>query len=118
MKFWYAFFAATGLFASQTSDTLYGLQQIRDLMPERLWVQEFSILVDRSALKASVKKNLERKGRLMRSCCSLSYTEEFLLRSTMSGANIRMLDRYQEFEQSPFWRYPEAMDRLYQLEGR
>lgn len=104
--------------ANVVQNSLEALQELRTLIPERLWVQEFSLLVDRTAFVKHVKAMMEhhRREDMMRSSFVLARSKDYLIRSTMSGENIRMLDRYQEFEQSPFWRAPDAMNRLHRLE--
>ncbi len=114
------FFLASALFADETAKTLNAMQQLRTLMPERLWIQEFSIRVDRKAFKDHIAKMMERRERerVADYGYALARSRDYLLRSTMSGENIRIHDFYQEFEESPFWRTPDAMNRLYRLEGR
>jgi hypothetical protein len=48
----------------------------------------------------------------------MAFSSDYFLQATLSGTNIRLLDRYQEFEESPFWRTPEMMRRLKALEDR
>jgi hemolysin activation/secretion protein len=66
------------------------LQQLRTLIPERVWEQDFVIQV----------QNKE---------CSPDLYGYFL-RSTFAGENVRLLDRYQEFQTSPFWDTPPMLD--------
>lgn len=117
--FWSFLFLASALFADETANTLNSMQQLRTLMPERLWIQEFSIRVDRKAFKDHVDKMMHRRERERAADYgfAIAKSRDYLLRSTMSGENIRILDFYQEFEESPFWRTPNLMNRLNQLEG-
>ena len=94
------------------------LQELRTLIPERLWVQEFSILLDREAFVAQIQSLIDhhRRNDMMRSSFALARSRDYLLPSTMAGENIRLLDHYQEFEQSPFWRTPNQLNRLRWLE--
>jgi hypothetical protein len=36
-------------------------------------------------------------------------------RWTLSGESVRILDFYQEFEYGPYWLYPTAMEKLWDL---
>lgn len=92
---------------SDTEKTLEALQQLRSLIPERIWCQEFSILIDEKAFDQPLKLLMDRfasKGAVQ--SFSLARSKYYFLRSTLSGENVRILDWYQEFEQSPFWRTP------------
>lgn len=72
------------------------LQQLRTLIPERMWEQDFSIQVQRKNC------NLER--------------HDYFIRSTFAGENIRLLDSYQEFLASPFWNNLPMLERQKALE--
>ena len=114
---WYKIFQPL---TAVTDDALFALQQLRTEVPERLWLQEFSILVDRQAFTNHIKVLMNQRGRegTIQSRVALASSKDYFLHSTMSGENIRIMDRYQEFEQSPFWRTPEMMKTLYWLEDR
>ncbi len=105
-------------FETSVNQALTALQELRTLMPERLWVQEFSLLVDQEGLEKQIQKAMQhpRLDTTLSPSFSLARSKDYLLRTTLSGETIRMLDRYQEFEQSPFWRTPNQMDRLHWLE--
>ncbi len=105
-------------FETSVNQALFALQELRTLMPERLWVQEFSLLVDQEGLEKQIQKAMQhpRLDTTLSPSFSLARSKDYLLRTTLSGETIRMLDRYQEFEQSPFWRTPNQMDRLHWLE--
>jgi filamentous hemagglutinin family protein len=112
---WYKVSQQMDLF---TDDALAALQQLRTLMPERLWVQEFSILIDQNAfidhLNILIKPS--KRESAIASRFAIASSKDYLLRSTLSGENIRLLDRYQEFQHSPFWRTPDMLETLYWLE--
>jgi len=72
------------------------LQQLRTLIPERVWEQDFSIRIHRA------------------DCTPEEY--DYLLRSTMFGENVRLLDHYQQFQTSPFWNNPPMLDAQEKLE--
>ena len=114
---WYKVFQQT---VFVTDDALAALQQLRTLMPERLWVQEFSILIDRKAFRNQIKElmNRSKREKSIQSRFALAHSKDYFLHSTMSGENIRVMDRYQEFEHSPYWRTPEMLKTLYWLEDR
>jgi hypothetical protein len=106
------------LFATISSDintALRALQQIRTLIPERLQEQEFSIVIDRKAFKQSMKKLSENPLResSVPALIGIGCSQYYLLRWTVSGEAVRILDLYQEFEYGPFWNYPSALDTLY-----
>lgn len=105
---------SVGESADLINDALIAEQQLRTEIPERLWVQEFSFLFDRSAFKSHLKEMIRHKNNQVG--FSLGKSRDYFLQATMSGENIRLLDRYQEFEQSPFWRTPDMMERLEWLE--
>ena len=101
-----------------TNDALISLQALRTEMPERLWIQEFSILVDHKAFEEhlDILMNHQRREKTIQSRYAIARSKEYLLRATMSGENIRITDQYEEFIESPFWRTPYLMDQLHLLE--
>lgn len=103
---------------SFTEDTLYSLQQLRTLMPERLWEQEFSISLDQKAFQQAALKLMEhqRREKTIQSRFAVAESRDYFIFSTMSGETIRISDRYQEFEEGVFWRTPDLNDRLDWLE--
>lgn len=103
---------------SLTDDTLFALQQLETLIPERLWEQEFSIRIDEKAFQKAAQKWMDhpRKEKRIQFCFSIGDPKDYFLFSTMSGETIRIFDRYEEFEEGVFWRTPKMMDRLNWLE--
>ena len=104
MKYLLFLFPLLGL-ANPTTKALDSLQQLGSLMPERLWFQEFSICVDTQDFASYVEK-IRKQKRREEAIFVFAGSKDYLLRTTMSGENIRMLDLYQEFEESPFWVFP------------
>lgn len=51
-------------------------------------------------------------------CLNVGSSHGYFLRSTFSGENVRLLDRYQEFQTSPFWNNPDMLDDLNRLESK
>lgn len=95
------------------------LQQLRSLIPERIWEQEFQIQVNRRAFMRSAARWLgHQKKDFISSCVAVGHSRQYLLRSTMSGENVRLLDQYQEFQWSPFWKNPPMLDQLHNLENQ
>lgn len=105
--------------ADPISEQLEALQQLRTLIPERVWFQEFSILVDRDGFEKQAKQLMEHKRResTIQSRYAIAQSKDYFLYSTMSGENVRIMDLYQQFEESPFWNTPNMMDKLEWLEG-
>ncbi|MBX7066322.1 MAG: hypothetical protein K1X28_03740 [Parachlamydiales bacterium] len=97
-----------------TEDTLYSLQQLRTVIPERLWEQEFSILIDYKAFQDAAMKMMEHQKRekTIQSRFAIAESRDYFLFSTMSGETIRISDEYQEFEEGVFWRTPDVNDQL------
>lgn len=96
------------------------LQQIRSLIPDRIWEQDFAILIDREAFKKAIPDRISHEEQCgMHKCRSvLALSNSFYLRSILSGENVRIDDRYQEFQFSPFWKYPPRIRELRALEER
>ena len=103
--------------ASSACNGWRSLQQLRTLIPERMWQEEFSVTVDKKAFQKAFEK-WKRKTPLKSSCQRFSVSKDYYVRSTFSGENIRILDRYQEFLATPFWDYPDAMLKLKELENK
>lgn len=120
MKFYFLFFASLGWAAGTITHQLDAQQQLRTLVPERIWFQEFSMLVDSAGFDRSAEKLMQhpRSDLEIAPSYAIAISKDYFLYSTMSGENVRLLDRYQQFEQSPFWRDPAAMERLSRLEGK
>ncbi len=119
-SFFYIFLIARAFAADPIAQQLDALQQLRSLIPERVWFQEFSILVDTEGFEDQAKKLMDhpRRDEAIEPSYAIAQSTGYFLFSTMSGESVRLLDRYQQFEQSPFWRTPEAMDRLKWLESK
>lgn len=88
------------------------LQQLGSLMPERIWEQEFDIQIDCSAFQKKIEEWLPSDE----TSCLLGHTNRYFLKSSMSGENSRLFDRYEEFEWSPFWKNPAKLDEFRRLE--
>ncbi|MBU6383073.1 MAG: hypothetical protein KGQ49_04930 [Verrucomicrobia bacterium] len=119
MKMIFCALFAGHLFAqSLTNDTLYSLQQLRTVIPERLWEQEFSISIDQNAFQTAAMKLMEhpRKEKTIASSFTIAASKDYFLFATMSGEMIRITDQYQEFEEGAFWKTPDVNDRLEWLE--
>src|SRR5258708_5612181 len=71
------------------------LQQLRSLMPERLWKEEFRVLINRKAFMQAWHQKKD--------CIASGHSKGYLLHVTISGENICLLDKYSEFQWSPFW---------------
>jgi len=92
------------------------LQQIRTLIPERLSVEEFSIIVDQKAFAEALGATSHPKREpAIPSGEEVGCSHFYLTRWTISGESVRILDFYQEFEYGPYWRYPTAIQRLYDM---
>lgn len=119
MKWIYPFLAVSSAFcANLTNDALFGLQQLRTVIPERQWEQEFSILVDAESYEKQAKKMMSRRtgDEFVPAAIAIAKSHDYFLNATMSGETIRILDWYTEFEEGVFWRTPKMMDRLKRLE--
>lgn len=90
------------------------LQQIRSLIPERNWEQEFDVLIDRKGFR----KALSHWNRSKKFSPTFTTSRKFFLKSTFAGENIRIFDRYEEFAFSPFWKYPPRLRNLRSLEAQ
>lgn len=97
-----------------TNDCLNALQQLRTVIPERLWEQEFSILIDKPAFENAFMRMMEdqKREQRIRPEFVIAQSRDYFLFSTMSGETIRISDEYQEFEEGVFWRTPDVNDRL------
>lgn len=91
------------------------LQQVRSLIPERIWAQEFNIKVKREAFRKAMR---EWSGQYGVSCSILGQSHAYLLHSTIAGENVRLLDHYQEFQWSPFWKTPPMVQQLMDRERK
>jgi hypothetical protein len=86
-------------------------------MPERLSEEEFSILVDKKAFSQELKSSpphpmqQDEIPSIKEIGCSHFYYSRFVI----SGEPIPIVDSYAEFEYGPYWLYPTAMHRLYDM---
>ena len=96
---------------------LRALQQIRTLVPERLSVEEFSIMVDRKGFVEPVNRLAERGLKESGAPCikAIGSSRFYYSHWTISGEPVRILDSYQEFEYGPYWLYPAAMEKLWDM---
>lgn len=94
------------------------LSQIGSLMPERIWEQEFDIKVDRKAFEKAIPQWMAqaRQDKILQPRYVLGCSHHYFLKATMSGEYCRLIDLYQEFEWSPFWKYPPRIAELRSLE--
>jgi len=100
-------------------DTLDALQQIRTLIPERLWYQEFAWLIDTQKFQsvATELANYRRGFSGTQSAISIGSSEYYFMHATFSGEAIRIMDRYLEFIDSPYWKNPDTLHYLYYLQN-
>jgi hypothetical protein len=105
-----------GTIRSDLNVGLRALQQIRTLIPERLSDEEFSILVDHKAFAEQLKSySNPMKEEGIPSAKLMGFSHFYYLHWTISGEPIRIGDVYQEFEYGPYWLYPTAIHRLYDM---
>jgi filamentous hemagglutinin family protein len=108
-------FSNGGLFVKETLDSL---QELRSLIPERLWYQEFAWLTDVPGFQmvASELANYRKSFAGSRAAISIGQPKYYFLHATISGEPIRIMDRYLEFLDSPYWKNPDSLRRLYYLQ--
>lgn len=108
-----------GAVSPELQQGLRALQQIRSLIPERFVEEEFDIIVDKKGFEKPLSDLCCHKHREMNiaSTCILGDSSSYLLRWTLSGESVRILDSYEEFEYGPFWKYPTALQRLEEMES-
>ncbi len=121
MRFLWVFCCPFFLFGSISGDLKVGLralQQIRTLIPERLSEEEFSILVEWTAFQEPLEQLAANalKAPGIPSAKELGCSRFYYSHWTLSGEPIRILDSYQEFEYGPYWLYPTAMERLWEID--
>ena len=112
---WIIFFFPLLAFGTQLQENLKALQQIRSLIPERLWYEEFSILVDRSGFREALSQHKSQK-RGGSPVFGIACPQGYFTQTTFSGENIRILDLYQQVQFSPFWKTPHMREKLENLE--
>lgn len=110
---------AAGVPAPAIQTELRALQQMRTLIPERLWEQEFSIRIDRTGMKREVEKLSDHRLRSQNfpAVSSVGHSVSYFDRRTISGEEIRILDTYEEFLHSPYWQTPRLLERLRKLKS-
>jgi len=99
-------------------NAMYGLQQMRTEIPERLWKEEFALLIDKSEFEqreAEVKEPALCDSRYP-STIGVGSSEYYFLYAATTGETIRLEDPYLEFLNSPYWNTPEAVRHLYYLQ--
>lgn len=100
----------SGTNAIVTQKSLDAQQELRTIIPERLWDQEFAWLIDGPAFEkaTAIRQTHRRRDRSIPSLTAIGTSEFYILRSTTSGEAIRLPDRTMEFLDSPYWKTPEA----------
>ncbi|MBI5273011.1 MAG: hypothetical protein HY861_03405 [Chlamydiia bacterium] len=96
---------------------LQSLQQVRTLIPERFFEEEFAIIVDQKAFAKAcdaLASNAFQEPH-MRVVRWLASSQLYYSHWTLSGEPVRILDSYQEFEYGPYWLYPTAMRQLQEM---
>lgn len=108
-----------GAVSNELQQGLRALQQIRSLIPERFVEEEFDIIVDKAGFEKPLCDLCSHKNRDMNiaSTCITGDSGHYLLRWTVSGESVRILDSYEEFQFGPFWKYPTAMEHLEEMES-
>lgn len=109
-------FANGGLYVGET---LYSLQQLWSVIPERLWYQRFAILLNQSRFKAAVKGYAARPL-LIESDPIMGFgtSSYYSLQNTVSGDPIGMSDDYVQFLNSPYWKTPDELLQLNNLQNK
>jgi hypothetical protein len=99
-------------------NTLYGLQELRTVIPERLWQEEFALLVDTKAFEevASQTKESSIWDSRFEPTVEIGPSEYYFLYAATTGETIRLDDRYLQFLNSPYWNAPEVVRQLYYLQ--
>lgn len=123
----FSLFANTVVWTSTHQDPLspmtnaaLAMQQIQSLIPEKIWEQEFSLLLPEEAYQKVLPKWMEKHAKEIfdTPCSTIGQSGFYLVRSTMSGEPVRLLDRFQEFQYSPFWTTPENVSILDEREKK
>jgi filamentous hemagglutinin family protein len=99
-------------------ETLDSLQQLRSLIPERLWYQEFAWLIDVPGFQVAASELATRRKSFAgsKAAISIGVPEYYFMHATISGESIRIMDRYLEFLDSPYWKNPDTLRYLYYLQ--
>ena len=100
------------------NNALYGLQQLRTLIPERLWMEEFALVIDQREFEAVASRisDVPLQDPTYTPTVGLGSTKYYFLYAATTGETIRLEDRYLQFLNSPYWDTPEAMRNLYYLQ--
>jgi hypothetical protein len=100
------------------NNALYGLQQLRTVIPERLWMEEFALVIDKREFEeiASRISDVPLQDPVYPPTVGLGSTEYYFLYAATTGETIRLDDRYLQFLDSPYWNTPEAVRKLYYLQ--
>jgi hypothetical protein len=99
-------------------NTLYGLQELRTVIPERLWQEEFALLVDTKAFEEATCQTKESSiwDSKYEPSIGICPSEYYFLYAATTGETIRLDDRYLQFLNSPYWNAPEVVRQLYYLQ--
>lgn len=123
----FTLFANPIIWTSTNHDTLsvmtnaaLSMQQLQSLIPERIWEQDFAVIVHAEAYQKVLPKWMEKHSKdLFDTPCSvLGESRFYFVRNTLSGDGVRILDRFEDFQYSPFWKLPEKMHALDELEKK
>lgn len=114
---WIAFLLPIFAYGTQLQENLKALQQIRSLVPERIWYEEFNILVDRNGFRQALCER-EKRQKEHEPVFGIAHPQGYFLQVTFSGENVRILDLYQQFQFSPFWKTPVLRGQLEALERK
>lgn len=100
------------------NNTLYGLQQLRTVIPERLWSQEFALLVDKEAFQKAADDECKSTfwDCAHKPTMGVGSSGYYFLYAATTGETIRLDDRYLQFLNSPYWNTPERVRKLYYLQ--
>ncbi len=109
-------FADGGLYVEET---LYSLQQMWSVIPERLWYQRFAILVNDAKFQSAMN-TYSAHPLLMGSdpVTGLGGSSYYYLQNTVIGDPIRISDDYQQFFDSPYWKAPDQLQKLNNLQNK
>lgn len=110
----------TAPYANYQEDSLVSMQQMRSLIPERLWYQEFSLLFNQKAFQTALSKWTTSLYAFKEDLpqIQIGVTECYFLRDTLSGEAIRILDSYEEFLNSPYWKNPPRLAQFKEKEKK
>lgn len=99
-------------------ETLEALQQFGSVVPERLWYQEFALLMA-SGFQATVDKLSDHPTNFAsRPAVWIGSSKYYFLEQTVSGDPVRIGDEYTEFLESPYWKTPHGVRHLNYLQHK